>query len=127
MSVKKDIIEVFTVLQAIRAALADVESLEGDWDRLEAAGGFAQFFTAPDFDLEVLEVTSSGIWFECCRENGIVWSLLGVSPNFSLHPTLIWKSWSYQSRYCMYSGVVGRQGSFIGCWGFRPVFHRTLL
>ncbi len=72
VTVKKVLIEVFTVLQAIRAALADVESLEGDWDRLEAAGGFAQFFTAPNFDLEVLEVTSPGIVFWCCMKIGIV-------------------------------------------------------
>ena len=51
---------IFTTVQAIRAALADIESLEGGWDRLEAAGGFAQFFTQPNFDLEVLEVNSGG-------------------------------------------------------------------
>ncbi len=110
-------------MQAIRAALADVESLEGDWDRLEVAGGFAQFFTAPNFDLEVLEVTNPGIGFGRCRENKNAWRLLGVLPSFSPHPTLTWRS----QVQVLGSGVVGRLGSFIGCRGFRPVFHRTQL
>jgi hypothetical protein len=100
-----------------------VESLEGDWDRLEAAGGFAQFFTAPNFDLEVLEVTSPGMGFGCCRKTGIVWRLLGVLLSFSPHPTLTWRS----PVQVLDSSVVGRLGLFGGYWGFCPVFHRTQL
>ena len=54
----------------MRGGLADLESLDGRWDLLEAAGGFGQHFSAPSFALEV--VVSSGRGREGClvRLNG---------------------------------------------------------
>jgi hypothetical protein len=62
-------------------------------ESFRGCGGFCPFFTAPNFDLEVLEVTSPGIVFGCRRKAEIVWRLLGVLPSFSPHPTLTWRSW----------------------------------
>jgi hypothetical protein len=39
--------------------LADIESLGGRWDLLEAAGGFGQHFSAPSYNLEVVAAASS--------------------------------------------------------------------